>query len=261
MGSGTRRGSPRRHACTGRRSETEMLEAVARVFEVDIATSKATCIDLLRANEFDVLMASERLNDGSGLELLSQVGQRWPNVVRILAIEPERRAMLKGKLAPSNSSTPSRTPWRRRTFRVCSNGLPILRARRRGGSGTSAATGSCRGIRAVTRHSVAAAVFQYPRASSPPGRPTAPTAPLPVVRADRLTPIRHRPLPSHVSMRNHVPLGAPEAASSGRHPPARKSRQSTIRLIVAGEADDKKTRMTLKEHQTMTTAVSATVTR
>jgi DNA-binding NarL/FixJ family response regulator len=80
--------------------EPEMLEAIARAFEVDVATSKATCIDLLRANPFDVIVACERLSDGSGLELLSHVGQRWPNVVRILAIEPERRAMLRGRLAP-----------------------------------------------------------------------------------------------------------------------------------------------------------------
>ena len=81
-------------------AETEMLEAVARAFEVDVATSKATCVDLLRANEFDVIVACERLTDGSGLELLSHVGQRWPNVVRVLAIEPTRRALLKGRLGP-----------------------------------------------------------------------------------------------------------------------------------------------------------------
>jgi DNA-binding NarL/FixJ family response regulator len=80
--------------------EPEMLEAIARVFEVDVATSKATCIDLLRANHFDVIVACERLSDGSGLELLSHVGQRWPHVIRILAIEPERRAMLRGRLGP-----------------------------------------------------------------------------------------------------------------------------------------------------------------
>jgi hypothetical protein len=67
---------------------------------VDVATSKATCIDLLRANEFDVLVACERLDDGSGLELLSHVGQRWPHVLRILAIEPSRRQLLRGRLGP-----------------------------------------------------------------------------------------------------------------------------------------------------------------
>jgi ActR/RegA family two-component response regulator len=80
--------------------EPDMLEAVARAFEVDVATSKATCIDLLRANQFDVIVACERLSDGSGLELLSHVGQRWPKVIRILAIEPQRRAMLRGRLGP-----------------------------------------------------------------------------------------------------------------------------------------------------------------
>ncbi len=55
-----------------------MLETVARWFEVDTATSKVTCIDLMRANPFDVVIASERLSDGSGLELLSHVATRWP---------------------------------------------------------------------------------------------------------------------------------------------------------------------------------------
>ncbi|MEP7246896.1 MAG: hypothetical protein ABI885_24880 [Gammaproteobacteria bacterium] len=77
-----------------------MLEAVARSFEIDVATSKATCIDLLRANEYDVLVACERLSDGSGLELLSQVAQRWPDVIRVLSIERTRRALLRGRLGP-----------------------------------------------------------------------------------------------------------------------------------------------------------------
>jgi len=77
-----------------------MLERIAREFEVDVATNKVTCIDLMRANPFDVLVASERLVDGSGLELLSNVATRWPDTLRVLAIEPERRKMLGGKLAP-----------------------------------------------------------------------------------------------------------------------------------------------------------------
>ena len=80
--------------------DSEMLEAVARSFEIDVAMSKATCIDLLRANEYDVLVACERLSDGSGLELLSQVAQRWPDVIRVLSIERTRRALLRGRLGP-----------------------------------------------------------------------------------------------------------------------------------------------------------------
>jgi hypothetical protein len=80
--------------------ESEMLETVARFFEVDIATSKTTCIDLMRANPFDVLIASERLSDGSGLELLSHVATRWPDTLRVLVIEPARLKLLRGKLGP-----------------------------------------------------------------------------------------------------------------------------------------------------------------
>ena len=77
-----------------------MLETVARWFEVDTATSKVTCIDLMRANPFDVVIASERLSDGSGLELLSSIATRWPDTLRVLVIEPGRLRLLRGKLAP-----------------------------------------------------------------------------------------------------------------------------------------------------------------
>jgi hypothetical protein len=90
--------------------ETEMLETVARSFDVDIATSKATCVDLMRANQFDVLVASERLSDGSGLELLSHVAARWPDTLRVLVIEPQRLKLLRGKLGPFRLHATMRYP-------------------------------------------------------------------------------------------------------------------------------------------------------
>lgn len=87
-----------------------MLETVARWFEVDTATSKVTCIDLMRANPFDVVIASERLSDGSGLELLSHVATRWPTTLRVLVIDPARLRLLKGKLAPFRLHATMRYP-------------------------------------------------------------------------------------------------------------------------------------------------------
>lgn len=87
-----------------------MLESVARWFEVDTATSKVTCVDLMRANPFDVLIASERLSDGSGLELLSHVATRWPDTLRVLVIEPARLKLLRGKLAPFRLHATMRYP-------------------------------------------------------------------------------------------------------------------------------------------------------
>lgn len=87
-----------------------MLETVARWFEVDTATSKATCIDLMRANPFDVVVASERLSDGSGLELLSHLAARWPSTLRVLVIEPERLRLLRGKLGPFKLHATMRYP-------------------------------------------------------------------------------------------------------------------------------------------------------
>ena len=87
-----------------------MLETVTRGFDVDTATSKVTCIDLMRANPFDVVIASERLSDGSGLELLSSVATRWPDTLRVLVIEPERLRLLRGKLAPFRLHATMRYP-------------------------------------------------------------------------------------------------------------------------------------------------------
>lgn len=87
-----------------------MLETIARSFDVDIATSKVTCIDLMRANPFDVLVASERLSDGSGLELLSHVATRWPDTLRVLVIEPARLKLLRGKLGPFRLHATMRYP-------------------------------------------------------------------------------------------------------------------------------------------------------
>ena len=87
-----------------------MLETVARSFDVDVATSKATCVDLMRANQFDVLVASERLSDGSGLELLSHVASRWPDTLRVLVIEPQRLKLLRGKLGPFRLHATMRYP-------------------------------------------------------------------------------------------------------------------------------------------------------
>ena len=81
-----------------------MLEAIARslreLYTVDAVTNKGDCLDLLRANPFEVIVAGERLEDGSGLELLGQIAKRWPSVLRIFAADPERLKLLRGKLGP-----------------------------------------------------------------------------------------------------------------------------------------------------------------
>jgi hypothetical protein len=87
--------------------DVAMLESVRRALScdsnlaVEIATSKAHCIDLLRPGHCEILIACEQLEDGSGLELLSQVAQRWPGTLRVFAAEPSRLALLLGgRLAP-----------------------------------------------------------------------------------------------------------------------------------------------------------------
>ncbi len=218
-------------------SDSEALEAIGRAFEVDVATSKVTCIDLLRANEYDVLVAAERLEDGSGLELLSQVAKRWPDVVRILAIEPARRAMLRGKLGafklfdtiayPIDESQlegalrhaadfcapeqpRARLPMSSRVAASRPNPPPSSAAMTDHGRLGSAAharhgsapTSSADAIAAASA-SLSARLSAY-RAqagsskAAPPARERAPAIP------------DSPPLPSRASMRDYVPLGAPE---------------------------------------------------
>jgi protein TonB len=78
----------------------ELARALADDFTVDVATSKLSCLAMLDVSEFHVVLACERLEDGSGLELLSQAGKRWPEVLRVFAIEPDRLPLLAGRLKP-----------------------------------------------------------------------------------------------------------------------------------------------------------------
>jgi len=83
--------------------DAAQLESTVRALEgvtLELITSKTQCIDLMRPRPFDVLIACERLVDGSGLELLSQVRERWPKTRRVFAAEPTRLALLEGRLKP-----------------------------------------------------------------------------------------------------------------------------------------------------------------
>lgn len=81
-----------------------MLEALARAlrdhFVIDAVTSKGDAFDLLRVNEFELIVACERLEDGSGLELLGQVAKRWPATLRVFSADRERLKLLQGRLGP-----------------------------------------------------------------------------------------------------------------------------------------------------------------
>lgn len=85
--------------------DANLLDTVAhelRPLALDVATTKTACIDLLRPGHYDLLIACERLQDGSGLALLSEVERRWPAMRRVFAAAPRRLALLKGRLLPFN---------------------------------------------------------------------------------------------------------------------------------------------------------------
>src|ERR1700742_2849066 len=84
--------------------DSSMLEALVRAlrqhFVIDAVTSKGDCFDLLRVNEFELIVACERLEDGSGLELLGQVAKRWPATLRVFSADRDRLKLLQGRLGP-----------------------------------------------------------------------------------------------------------------------------------------------------------------
>jgi TonB family protein len=84
--------------------DSAMLEAIVRSlrerYSIDAVSNKGDCLDLLRQNAFEVIVAGERLEDGSGLELLGQVARRWPSVLRIFCADRHRLQLLKGRLGP-----------------------------------------------------------------------------------------------------------------------------------------------------------------
>ena len=79
---------------------TAITQTLGEYFAIDAVTTKAACFDLVRSNEFEVIVAGERLEDGSGLELLGQLARSRPDMLRIFAAERERLRLLKGRLGP-----------------------------------------------------------------------------------------------------------------------------------------------------------------
>jgi len=84
--------------------DSEALETITRairgVLELDCVTSKSDALLLLRQNTYDVLIACERAEDGSGLDLLGRTTRTAVPLKRIFAAAPERLQLLGPRLAP-----------------------------------------------------------------------------------------------------------------------------------------------------------------
>src|SRR5579862_9598479 len=81
-------------------SNLAITRSLRDLYTVDCVTNKGDCLDLLRANTYEVIVATERLEDGSGLELLGQISKKWPSVLRIFAADRQRLQLLRGRLGP-----------------------------------------------------------------------------------------------------------------------------------------------------------------
>jgi len=81
-----------------------LLESIsrtfARQFTIRTATSCEQCNDLVAGGEFDLVLISEKLSDGLGLQLLGQVARNSPDTLRVFAARRSRLQLLKGKLGP-----------------------------------------------------------------------------------------------------------------------------------------------------------------
>jgi hypothetical protein len=84
--------------------DSAMLQhCVARIGgrqQLTLATSKAQAMELLRHGlGFEVVVACDRLEDGSGLALLDDVHARWPHLTRVFCIDPHRLALVRSRLS------------------------------------------------------------------------------------------------------------------------------------------------------------------
>lgn len=81
-----------------------LLEAIARTFAqqftIHTAASHEQCNELLRRGAFDLVVVSEKLADGLGLQLLGRVARDSPDTLRVFAAGRSRLHLLKGKLGP-----------------------------------------------------------------------------------------------------------------------------------------------------------------
>src|SRR5215469_2508075 len=84
--------------------DSNLLTAISRMlgeyFAIDAVTNKSDALELLRVNDFEVIVAGERLEDGSGLELLGHLAQNRPDMLRIFAADRGRLKLLQGRLKP-----------------------------------------------------------------------------------------------------------------------------------------------------------------
>jgi len=81
-----------------------LLESISRTFaqqfSVQTASTRKQCGELLRQGEFDLVVISEKLADGPGLQLIGQIARSSPDTLRIFAARRSRLQLLKGKLGP-----------------------------------------------------------------------------------------------------------------------------------------------------------------
>src|ERR1700730_17620513 len=72
--------------------------AFADDLTIETAATKVAAIALLERAQFDLILACEKLDDGSGLEVLSHVVVNAPDTLRIFAARPSTLNLLKGEL-------------------------------------------------------------------------------------------------------------------------------------------------------------------
>ena len=81
-----------------------LLESIsrtfARQFAIQTASSCEACDALLDQGGFDLVLISEKLADGPGLQPLARVARSSPDTLRVFAARRSRLQLLKGKLGP-----------------------------------------------------------------------------------------------------------------------------------------------------------------
>ena len=196
--------------------DSNLLTAISRTlgeyFSIDAVTNKSDALDLLRVNEFEVIVAGERLEDGSGLELLGQLARNRPDMLRIFAADRERLKLLKGRLGPFG------------LYRTLSYPIDLRQL--------LAALSAAAGIEEEVTEEEADAQTGAAAAGTPPPRapgpavPTRPTAEVTVTAPVRLRPSSHTPR-----------AAAPSAGASSRAPrqPTQQALATAHRLDIVAK--------------------------
>lgn len=75
---------------------TQLVRPRHPFWEITLSSNAGEAVEKMCASEFDAVIAPAQLPGLSGVELLNDVGRRWPGLVRLMRFAPEDKPLLRG---------------------------------------------------------------------------------------------------------------------------------------------------------------------